>query len=204
MTYNLLRSDSAHIALPLQSGDLNLREPELGDAARMAEYLSAFDVAGNLANIPATYRLADATAWLTELAERTDATNFAITHRQHGFVGMVSFHHADGEATISYWLGRPFWNRGIMTDALIAALSWYFTITGADRVLSGVFHFNMGSLAIQQKLGFVETDRSVAFCLARQHDFEHIDTELTRDAFDAIIDSRKDKFNQRQTNYLTK
>lgn len=192
MTYSLIRPDSADIALPLRRGDLHLREPHVNDAPRMAEYLSDFEVAGNLANVPVPYYVANAKAWLNALPERTDMTSFAVTHAQHGFVGMVDFQHADGEANVSYWLGRPYWNKGMMTEALIAALNWYFTITRADRVLSGIFHFNMASLAIQQKLGFVETDRSVAHCLARGQDVEHIDTELTRDAFDVIEDSRKE------------
>jgi len=70
-----------------------------------------------------------------------------------------------------------------MTEAMRAVLWWYFASTRADLVLSGVFHFNMASLAIQQKLGFVETGRSVVHCLARGQDVEHIDTELTRDAY---------------------
>ena len=33
------------------------------------------------------------------------------------------------------------------------------------------------------KLGFVETGRSTRHCLARGEELEHIDTELTREAY---------------------
>ncbi|HUV31960.1 MAG TPA: GNAT family protein, partial [Devosiaceae bacterium] len=91
-----------------------------------------------------------------------------------------------GVADIGYYLGRPFWGNGMMTDAVRVALDWYFAKSGADRVGSGVFHFNAASLAIQHKLGFVETGRSMVFCEARNQTIEHIDTELTRSTYLAL------------------
>ena len=52
-------------------------------------------------------------------------------------------------------------------------------------MISGVFAFNAASLAVQKKLGFIETGRSRLHCLARAADLEHIDTELTRSAWTA-------------------
>lgn len=189
MTHFDFRPEPAHLAIPSHSGDLRMREPLLSDAPRMAEYLNDIEVAGNLARVPHPYHLANARNWLTTGVQKTDRSIFAIDHKELGFVGMVTFDHAKQAASVGYWLGRPYWNRGIMTSALIASLRWYFTVTQADHVLSGVFHFNMASLAIQQKLGFVETGRSFTHCLARGQDVEHIDTELTRDAFELTLDN---------------
>lgn len=192
MTCIQLKTEQADIALPLQSKMLRLRAPDMADVHRMTEYLNDFEVAGNLARVPHPYHLEHAQKWIETAPHRPDRSIFAIEHTDHGFVGNVGFRHSGGAATIGYWLGRPFWNQGIMTEAMITALKWYFTITRSDVVLSGIFHFNMGSLAIQQKLGFVETGRSVTRCLARGKDVEHIDTELTRDAFELTIDSYDD------------
>lgn len=192
MTHFNISPEHADVALPLRSDVLHLRELSLADAPRTVEYLNDFEVAGNLTTVPHPYHLADAERWLNDVLKRSDTTNFAIDHTQHGFVGTVGFRHQAGDAIIGYWLGRPFWNKGIMTEALITALKWYFTVTRAEQVLSGIFHFNMASLAIQQKLGFVETGRSVTHCLARGEDVEHIDTELTRDAFELTTDNREE------------
>ncbi len=84
---------------------------------------------------------------------------------------------------IGYWLGKPHWGRGIMTEAARAVVNWYFASTGAEVLYSGVFHFNAASLAIQHRLGFTETGRSTLLCLARNAELEHIDTILTRERF---------------------
>jgi RimJ/RimL family protein N-acetyltransferase len=72
-----------------------------------------------------------------------------------------------------------------MTEAAIASLDWFFDTTGATEVISGVFHFNAASLAVQHKLGFTETGRSSLLCLARGVEVEHIDTVLTRSVWKA-------------------
>lgn len=86
-----------------------------------------------------------------------------------------------------YWPGQNYWGRGIMGEAVAHALEWYFNHASNGMVLSGVFHFSVASLANQRKLGFVETGRSMVRCLARNADIEHIDTKLTRQAFEAAI-----------------
>ena len=48
------------------------------------------------------------------------------------------------------------------------------------RIASGVFNHNAASLAIQAKLGFVVTGRSLEDCPARGAKLEHVNTELAR------------------------
>jgi RimJ/RimL family protein N-acetyltransferase len=96
-----------------------------------------------------------------------------------GYVGHIGFHPGLDGPVIGYWLGKPFWGQGIMTEAAIACLGWFFEASQAPVVYSGVFHFNGASLAIQQRLGFTQTGRSWLLCLARGVEVEHIDTQLT-------------------------
>lgn len=162
-----------------------LRQPQIGDAEAIARYLNDFEVAGNLARVPFPYHLSDARAWLrTRLPNLPpEETNFAIDLPDKGLVGQVGFHRGSRGPIIGYWLGRPFWGQGIMTEAVTASLDWLFSATRTDVVYSGVFHFNAPSLAIQTRLGFTETGRSSLLCLARGAEVEHIDTELTRARF---------------------
>ena len=166
-----------------------LRQPQIGDAEAIARYLNDFEVSGNLARVPFPYHLSDARAWLrTRLPNLPpEATNFAIDLPDQGLVGQVGFHQGPKGPIIGYWLGRPFWGQGIMTEAVVASLDWLFSATGTDVVYSGVFHFNAASLAIQTKLGFTETGRSSLLCLARGAEVEHIDTELTRERFQPVL-----------------
>ena len=68
--------------------------------------------------------------------------------------------------------------------AVGAALSWFWDNSNLEVLRSGVFHFNKASLAIQHKFGFVETGTGPLLCLARGEEVRHIDTELTRQAWD--------------------
>ena len=171
----------------LKTRRLTLRQPKLNDAERLAQYLNNFGVAGNLSRVPYPYRLADAKAWLRTWRPDTPAaaTGFTIDLEGEGLVGHVGFHHDEQGTVIGYWLGEPYWNRGFMSEACAAALGWYFDITAAPAIGSGVFHFNKASLAIQKKLGFTETGSSYRLCLARGEEVRHIDTELTRDSWAA-------------------
>lgn len=171
----------------LTTARLLLRQPELGDAEPIAHYLNDFDVAGNLARVPSPYHLSDAKGWLrTRLPNlAVEDTTFSIEVPGEGFAGHVGFHKGPDGPILGYWLGKPFWGRGIMTEAVIASLDWLFDHSPEPNVYSGVFHFNAASLAIQTKLGFTQTGRSTMVCLARDAEVEHIDTVLTRSVWKA-------------------
>lgn len=169
----------------LETRRLVLRPPHPADAARMAAFLDNFAVSGNLSRVPYPYRLADARAYLAcwRPDDPPEETNFVIDLDGECCIGQVGFH-ADVEGpVIGYWLAQPFWSRGLMSEAARAAVGWYFAETAADCLRSGVFHFNRASLAIQRKLGFIETGVSRRHCLARGEEVRHIDTMLTRDAW---------------------
>jgi len=169
----------------LRTPRLTLRQPVMADAARIARFLDNFAVAGNLSRVPYPYRLADAKAWLRTWRADTPAgeTGFVIDLDGEGLIGNVGFHHDVEGIVIGYWLAQPFWNRGLMSEAVHACLDWYFETTDARMLASGVFHFNKASLAIQKKMGFVEIGLSSRLCLARGEEVRHIDTELTRSAW---------------------
>ena len=169
----------------LRTPRLTLRQPLASDAGRVARFLDNFAVAGNLSRVPDPYRLADARAWIRTWRPDTPAseTSFMIDLDGEGVIGNVGYHRDYEGTVIGYWLAQPFWNRGLMSEAVRAVLDWYFELTGAQALASGVFHFNKASLAIQKKMGFVEIGTSTRLCLARGEEVRHIDTELTRAAW---------------------
>ena len=173
--------------LTLQTPRFQLRQPAPGDAELIARYLNDFDVAGNLARVPYPYHITDAQAWLRTRRPGLPLTetNFSIDLPGHGLAGHVGFHLGPKGPIIGYWLGRPFWGQGIMSEAVKASLDWFFPATNAAVVYSGVFYFNAASLAIQSKFGFAEIGRSRLLCLARNAEVEHIDTQLTQGVWKA-------------------
>lgn len=171
----------------LSTRRLTLRQPLRSDAERLARHLDNFAVSGNLSRVPYPYRLADAKAWIRSWDPDRPAgeTGFVIDLPGEGLIGHVGFHPDEQGIVIGYWLGEPYWSRGLMTEAAAAALDWYFATTQAPAIASGVFHFNKASLAIQKKLGFTETGSSMRLCLARGEQVRHIDTQLSRATWEA-------------------
>ncbi len=170
----------------LRTARLLLRQPRPDDAERIALFLNNFAVAGNLSLVPYPYRISDARAWLRNWRPDRPAgeTGFTIDLPGEGVVGHVGFHREPQGSVLGYWLAQPFWSRGLMSEAVREVVGWYFSVTDANSLGSGVFHFNKASLAIQRKMGFREVGVSLRLCLARGEEVRHIDTELTRAAWE--------------------
>lgn len=56
---------------------------------------------------------------------------------------------------IGYWLGKPYWNRGIVTHAVKAITDYAFRELGFVRITAHVFEFNPTSARVLEKAGFV-------------------------------------------------
>jgi RimJ/RimL family protein N-acetyltransferase len=175
--------------LKIHTRRLTLRPLCPGDAARIAQHLNNFAVAGNLSRVPYPYFEDDAAAFLAlrQVDLPPEDTEFAIDLGDHGLIGSVGYHERDGQPVLGYYLGQPYWGRGLMTEAARAAVSWFFSVTGREAIYSGAFAFNKPSLTVQKKLGFTQTGRSTLLCLARNEQVRHIDTKLTRDAWTGTV-----------------
>ena len=63
-------------------------------------------------------------------------------------------------AAVGYWLGQPFWGRGIATEALRAVTDYAFTTLDICRLEAGVFDWNPASARVLEKAGYVLEGRS--------------------------------------------
>lgn len=60
----------------------------------------------------------------------------------------------DGEPLIGYWIGKPYWNMGICTEALKMVLDYDKSILS---FISGHYVDNIASGKVMQKCGFIPT-----------------------------------------------
>jgi RimJ/RimL family protein N-acetyltransferase len=58
-------------------------------------------------------------------------------------------------AEIGYFLGEPYWGKGIMTKAVNLVCDYAFRELGIIRIDTGVFDFNQASMRVLEKCGFV-------------------------------------------------
>ncbi|MDO9416715.1 GNAT family N-acetyltransferase [Pararhizobium sp.] len=157
---------------------LVLRPHRTGDADMIAASLSDYHVSAKLARVPVPYHRQDALDWLKGQTSRPDWT-LAMTMGDDVHIGCVGLELRHGLWNTGYWLNRAYWGKGIMTEAVGAALEQFFAKMPEMTVHSGVFADNAASLAVQTKLGFRVTGCSEIYALARNEMVTHIETTIT-------------------------
>ncbi|HEX6860737.1 MAG TPA: GNAT family N-acetyltransferase [Caulobacteraceae bacterium] len=144
----------------IETRRLVMRAPERADARRMAALANDFDVAKMTSRMPWPYAVKDAEKFIERCEQRdwrSDAT-FALELEDEGFVGCLGFfENDDGQLETGYWLGRPYWGRGLATEALSGALAWASRDWGKRVVTAGHFADNPASGSVLVKAGFLYT-----------------------------------------------
>ena len=85
---------------------------------------------------------------------------YAIVLKETGLpIGSIGLHHndlaeKDDEAELGYWLGVPYWGRGIVPEAARELLRYAFEDLKLKRVWCGYYEGNEKSKRVQEKLGF--------------------------------------------------
>lgn len=113
----------------------------------------------NLADVfPHPYTEADADFWIGFANSPSRSINFAIEFEGVA-VGGVGARAGEGifvrTAQFGYWLGEPYWGRGIMTAAAGAMLEHLRQDARFARLEAPVFEWNPASMRVLDKLGFV-------------------------------------------------
>ena len=107
---------------------------------------------------PHPYTAADADGWLSLVASPAHTTNWCIDVGGEA-VGGIGLRMGEGvyakSAEFGYWLGEPFWGRGIMTAAVQAASEYVLDQFDLVRLESPVFEWNPSSMRVLEKCGFV-------------------------------------------------
>lgn len=109
---------------------------------------------------------------------------------ERALVGTCGFHllvHEAARAQLGYDLAREFWRRGIMTEAITAALGFGFGALGLNRVEALVNPDNAPSAALLRSLGFREEGilRAYAYFRGRHWDqrcFSLLQAEFSADS----------------------
>jgi RimJ/RimL family protein N-acetyltransferase len=84
---------------------------------------------------------------------------FAIIHEEKfaGVIGLVpqaDVHRFSAE--IGFWIGEPYWNKGIATKAVKSIVDYAFNKISFNRLFAGVFEYNTASMKVLERAGFVK------------------------------------------------
>ena len=137
----------------------NVRSWEWRDRDAIVRHANNRNVSINLRDrFPFPYTSRDARNWLDHVISYQPETNFAIDVAGEA-VGGIGFTLQDDvarrSAEIGYWLGEPFWGRGIATEALIAVTEHAFANYDLCRLYAHVFDWNGASARVLEKAGYV-------------------------------------------------
>lgn len=150
---------------------LRLRPVAREDAEPMALLADDLDIARMTTSIPHPFHLQDAEGFIARMAacDRQREALFALELPSAGLIGLLGFHPTEGDVVeLGYWLGRPYWDRGYMTEAVCAALDWARDAWSRAWLVSGHFDDNSASGAVLCKAGFLYTgERRMRFSAAR-------------------------------------
>ena len=75
----------------------------------------------------------------------------AIELKLNGHTDMTD---RDDESELGYWLGKPFWGRGIMPEAVREMIRHGFEDIGMNKIWCGYYDGNTKSKRVQEKCGF--------------------------------------------------
>ena len=144
----------------LQQEDITLRHLKETDITSIATLLNNKNITDNLRDrVPFPYTLKDAEHFLNIISKQDAITTFAIEYKRL-FCGVIGLFPQEDvyrkSAEIGYWLGEPFWNKGIMTKAVEIICSYGFKQLDIVRIYTGVFEYNKASMAVLEKNGFTK------------------------------------------------
>jgi RimJ/RimL family protein N-acetyltransferase len=139
-----------------RSAMIALREYTEADIHLLVAYLNNTNVTRHLtASIPQPYTEKDAAWWIREGSRN----GFVCAIEYNGiFVGTVGATRGLFErcktAEIGYWIGEPFWGRGIATVALAQHSAFIFQNTDIVRLHAHVFARNVASMRVLEKCSY--------------------------------------------------
>jgi len=163
----------------LETRRLQLRPLREADPLAVALLANNWHISQNLLRVRFPYSLDDARSWLALLGQTGHV--FAIT-LDDGLIGVIGLEedHCGSAAELGYWLGEPWWGRGLMGEAVTAVLKHGFITGGYDRITAGYRHGNEASRRILLRAGFRHTGHTRRRSLGRKAMMDIATVEITR------------------------
>ena len=145
----------------LETKRLILNQPTESDLEDLSFHLNqTSEFAENTLNIPHPYLEEDGRFWIEEIVNKgfESKTNFTFAIREKEnlkLIGGIGIHTDRGfnKAEAGYWLGKDFWNKGYVSEALEEILRFGFEHLNLNKIYATHFPHNPASGNVMQKVG---------------------------------------------------
>jgi [ribosomal protein S5]-alanine N-acetyltransferase len=139
--------------LEIVFGDYKLRNWQESDQSSLVKYAYNPKIWLNVDDIfPNPYTSRDAKYWIRETNRSKNDFAIATDSEAIGGIGLrpqVNIYRRSAE--LGYWLGEPFWGKGIVTQAVKTIVRYGFENFDLVRIYAQVFEWNQASMRVLEK-----------------------------------------------------
>lgn len=137
-----------------------LREWNKTDVPSLAKHLNNKKIWDNCRDaLPYPYTEKDAERFIGFVLDQKEQENYCVEINGEA-VGNIGFTRSKDveryNAELGYWLAEPYWNQGIMSQAITVAIEEYFLYTDTMRVFAHVYANNPASMKVLENVGFTK------------------------------------------------
>ena len=139
---------------------ITIRKLKKSDALSIYQNAKHSDIA-RYTTIPHPYKLKDAEDFIKmthRKIRKKESCELGIelkeTGQVIGAVSLMNIDHKNKNAEIGYWLGKEYWGRKIMKEAVSLILGFGFKQLRLARIYARVIHPNAASARLLEKQGF--------------------------------------------------
>lgn len=138
--------------------NITLRKWELKDLENLLKHANNPKIAANLTDgFPNPYTREKGIEFIKKATATEPTTLFAIDLDGEA-IGGIGLHPLmdvyRSNAELGYWLGEPFWGKGITTTAILKMVEHGFSNFPINRIFARPFGRNIGSKKVLEKTGF--------------------------------------------------
>jgi RimJ/RimL family protein N-acetyltransferase len=138
--------------------DVKIRPLSKKDAPIMARLANNKNIFDNLRDgFPYPYTLADAESFIENFKDHSESWIFAIEYHGEyvGNIGLIKQTDVyQKSAELGYFVGEPYWNKGIATKAIQLICDFGFQNLDIVRIHSGIYEYNKASQRVLEKCEF--------------------------------------------------
>ena len=136
-----------------------LKELELSDAEKFVKLANNKKIWQNMRNnFPYPYTLSNAENFIEKMKSSNENFVFGIFYKKE-LAGAIGLHRMDDinrfTVELGYWLGEPFWNKGITSIAVKKMIEFGFKNLDINRIFASTLETNIASQKVLLKNNFI-------------------------------------------------
>lgn len=125
------------------------------DVPNFVFYMKDKEIYDNTLTIPYPYTEDHARMFIKR--HQNSDLDFAIRDSKKNLIGCIGALQSEKQphqASLGYWLAKPFWNKGIMTSTVKTFTDYLFDKIKLTRITAQCFEHNIGSAKVLESAGF--------------------------------------------------